>query len=132
MVRSTFKVTNVFAFFCKITFLEDSLSLHSEKKKIYLQDDGRPRFDLQDAGIPQCIKSWIGVVGKGRVVEDEEGGHVVQDEAKLIWMKAGLRSLSLCVDDRRSQAGHCGVVHHRTHLTRATKIIYYSTVQIHF
>lgn len=46
---------------------------------------------------------------------------MVQDEAELVWMKAALGCLPLCVDNRRSEAVHGGVVYHHTHLMENQK-----------
>lgn len=91
------------------------------EKDAYLEDYRRSRLDLQYPSITQRVKGRVGIICKRSAVEDEEGGHVVQDEAKLVRMKAALGHLALCVDNRRSEAGHGGVVHHCTHLKQNQK-----------
>lgn len=108
---------------CMIVKSDNSLDgkPESEKKNGYLEDYWRAGFDLQYPSIPERVERRVGVICKRSAVEDEEGGHVVQDEAELVRMKAALGHLPLCVDNRRSEAGHGGVVYHRTHLKQNQK-----------
>lgn len=94
----------------------------------YLEDYRRSRLDLQYPSITERVKGRVGIICKWSAIEDEDGGHVVQDEAELVRMKACLGCLALCVDYRRSEAGHGGVVYHHTHLKENIRVVNVSWV----
>lgn len=83
---------------------------------LYLQNDGGSRLLVQDSGRAEQFKGWVGVVDELRVVVDEQGLDVVEDESKLIWPLHGVQAGPVVRGQRGRQTGQGGGVHDFAHL----------------
>lgn len=70
------------------------------------------RFDVQDPRGPKRLKAGVRVVGEGGPVEGAGGLHMVQQEAKLIWVLALGLWLGLPQEDARGFTQHGSVIDH--------------------
>lgn len=76
---------------------------------VYLQDEWRAWFELQDTSGAQRLKDGVGVVVEG-LVDHQHWLHVVHVEPDLVWPASELRKAFLWGCHRRCRADHHRVV----------------------
>jgi len=78
----------------------------------HLQYNGTSWLQLQDPRGIEDLKDWVWVIGEVGFVEDQQGLHVVKNEAKLLWTLGKLRLVTGVNSQCWSLAGHlCAVLH---------------------
>lgn len=83
---------------------------------LHLENDGRARFLLQDAGGAQGLEVRVGVVEEVGVVVDQQRLDVVEDEAELIGVLHRVQAWMVLGHQGGGEAAHAGGVQYFTHL----------------
>lgn len=83
---------------------------------LYLENDGRAGFLLQDTGSAEWLEVRVGVVEEVGVVVDQQCLDIVEDEAKFIRVLHRVQAWVVLCHQGGSEAAHAGCVQHLTHL----------------
>ena len=76
----------------------------------YLEDDGRARLLLHHPVGAEGLEEGVGVVQEVGVVVDQQGLHVVEDEAKLVGVLHRVETGAVFSRQGRGEAAHGGGV----------------------